>query len=44
MLRRLFPRHVTTSVNLGRAMIHVAAQGYAKKILENTDINALAGA
>ncbi len=41
VLRRLAPRHVTTSVALGRAMIRVAAEGYHTKILENPDINAL---
>lgn len=30
---------VTDTSTLGRAMIHVAAQGYGKKILESTDIN-----
>ena len=42
VLRRLAPRHVTTSENLGRAMIAVAAAGYSKRVLENPDINALA--
>ena len=42
LLRRVAPRWVTTSVNVGRAMIRVAAEGYAKRILENADINALA--
>jgi uncharacterized protein YbjT (DUF2867 family) len=42
VLGRLFPTHVTTTVNLGRAMIRVAAGGHAKRILENADINALA--
>ena len=36
---RLAPRHVTTSENLGRAMISVATNGYTKRILENSDIN-----
>ena len=36
--------HVTTTENLGRAMIAVAAVGYPKRILENPDINALGGA
>jgi uncharacterized protein YbjT (DUF2867 family) len=43
LLRRLAPRHVTTTVNVGRAMIRVAHEGYAKHILETPDINALAG-
>lgn len=36
---RLAPRHVTTSENLGRAMIEVATNGYTKRVLENSDIN-----
>lgn len=39
LLRRFFPRYVTTSVNVGRAMIRVAAHGYAKRTLETRDIN-----
>jgi uncharacterized protein YbjT (DUF2867 family) len=42
LLRRLAPKHVTTTENVGRAMIQVAASGYAKRVLENPDINALA--
>jgi uncharacterized protein YbjT (DUF2867 family) len=41
LIRRLFPRHVTTTVNVGRAMIHVAASGYSKHILLTDDINHL---
>jgi uncharacterized protein YbjT (DUF2867 family) len=41
VLKRLAPSHVTTAENLGRAMIAVAAVGYPKRLLENTDINAL---
>ena len=44
LLQRIFPTHVTTSENVGRAMIGVAANGYEKRILENTDINAIGGA
>jgi len=44
VLRRLFPGGVTTSVNLGRAMINAVASGYPKRVLENRDINALAEA
>jgi uncharacterized protein YbjT (DUF2867 family) len=43
-LKRIFPRHVTTTVNVGRAMIQVAASGYGKRVLENPDINSLADA
>jgi uncharacterized protein YbjT (DUF2867 family) len=39
LLKRLAPGHVTTSENVGRAMISVAASGYMKRILENGDIN-----
>jgi uncharacterized protein YbjT (DUF2867 family) len=42
VLQRLAPKHVTTTENVGRAMIRVAATGYAKRVLENPDINALA--
>ena len=43
ILRRLFPRYVTTTVNIGRAMIHVAATGSSKQILSSADINQLSG-
>jgi hypothetical protein len=42
VLKRIFPKHVTTTVNVGRAMIEVAANGFASRILENPDINRLA--
>jgi len=42
VLKRVLPRHLTTTENVGRAMIHVAASGYQKHVLENPDINALA--
>lgn len=42
LIKRLLPRHVTTTENVGRAMIQVAAHGYTKRVLENPDINALA--
>ena len=42
LLKRLLPRHVTTTENVGRAMIRVAADGYSKRVLENPDINAIA--
>ena len=42
LLRRIFPAHMTTSENVGRAMIEVAAHGADKRILENPDIDALA--
>ena len=44
VLQKLFPTHVTTTENVGRAMIEVSMQGYGKRILENDDINGLAAA
>ena len=44
VLRALLPRHVTTTVNVGRAMIQVAASGYTKLILLPDDINRLSAA
>ena len=43
ILRRLFPRYVTTTVNIRRAMIHVAATRCSKQILSSGDINQLSG-
>jgi uncharacterized protein YbjT (DUF2867 family) len=34
-----FPKYVTTTVMLGKAMINVAKRGYGKKVLESVDIN-----
>jgi uncharacterized protein YbjT (DUF2867 family) len=42
LLRRLAPRYVTTTVNVGRALIQVAASGYSKQVLHSDDINRLA--
>ena len=42
LLRRTISRHVTTTVNVGRAMIEVAAEGYPRPILSSPEINALA--
>ena len=39
ILKRLLPRYVTTTEQIGRAMIAVARRGYPKKILETRDIN-----
>ena len=44
ILKRVAPRHVTTAENVGRAMIAAAVEGYPKRVLENPDINTLAGA
>jgi uncharacterized protein YbjT (DUF2867 family) len=43
VLRALAPRQMTTTVNIGRAMIAIAASGYTKQILYPADINRLAG-
>ncbi|GAA5201612.1 epimerase [Rugosimonospora acidiphila] len=43
LLRRVAPRHITTTERVGRAMINAARSGAPKRILENPDINALAG-
>jgi uncharacterized protein YbjT (DUF2867 family) len=44
VLKRIAPSHVTTSENVGRAMIAAATVGYRKRVLENEDINAMANA
>ena len=43
ILKTLFPKYVTTTELVGRAMIHVARQGAAKRVLENQDINGIGG-
>jgi hypothetical protein len=35
----LFPKHVTTTERVGRAMLAVARSGHPKAILENADID-----
>ena len=40
-LARTAPKYMTTSEQLGRAMIKVARDGYPKPILESSDINAV---
>lgn len=42
LLRRLFPNQVTTTEEIGRAMIAVARAGYERPILESRDIRAAA--
>jgi uncharacterized protein YbjT (DUF2867 family) len=42
LLRRLLPGYVTTTANIGRAMIHVAAAGCSQSVLFSSDINRLA--
>jgi uncharacterized protein YbjT (DUF2867 family) len=42
LLRRFAPNAVTTTENMGRAMIEVALHGSSKRVLETRDINRLA--
>jgi uncharacterized protein YbjT (DUF2867 family) len=42
VIRLLAPRYVTTTEDVGRAMIEVAAHGAPRRVLENGDINAAA--
>jgi len=42
IVRRLMPNATTTTANLGRALIEVAAVGYSKPILYARDMNVLA--
>lgn len=44
ILRRLAPDQITTTVNVGRALIRLAAEGDGKRILLAADINRLAAA
>jgi uncharacterized protein YbjT (DUF2867 family) len=44
LLKILVPRHVTTTEQVGRAMLAVAWKGAPKRVLENEDINAVASA
>ena len=44
LTRRLLPARVTSTENVGRAMIRVATSGYSQRVLENVDINAVATA
>jgi hypothetical protein len=43
VLKALFPTFVTSTVQVGKAMISAALKGYGHKLLENRDINILAG-
>jgi uncharacterized protein YbjT (DUF2867 family) len=42
LLRVLFPKYVTTTERVGRAMLEVAKYGAPKQVLENGDINYIA--
>jgi uncharacterized protein YbjT (DUF2867 family) len=41
LLERYLPRYVTTTRQVGRAMLAVARHGAPRRVLENADINAL---
>jgi uncharacterized protein YbjT (DUF2867 family) len=41
LLNRIAPKYVTTTEQLGRAMIKVARDGFARPVLESEDINAV---
>jgi uncharacterized protein YbjT (DUF2867 family) len=41
LLNRLAPKYMTTTEQVGRAMIKVAREGYPKPVLESEDINRL---
>jgi hypothetical protein len=41
LMKMLFPRYVTTTEQVGRAMLKVAKQGAQKSVLENWDINGI---
>jgi uncharacterized protein YbjT (DUF2867 family) len=41
LLNRIAPAYATTTEKVGRAMIKVAREGYAKAVLESEDINAV---
>ena len=42
LLKALFPNSMTTTEQLGRAMLHAARRGAPRRVLETRDINALA--
>ena len=44
VLKAVFPKHVTTTEQLGRAMLAVARGGYPQQVLETSDINAISAA
>ncbi|RYZ01933.1 MAG: NAD-dependent epimerase/dehydratase family protein [Myxococcales bacterium] len=41
LLKRLFPGYVTTTEELGQAMLHLVKRGSSERVLENRDISAL---
>jgi uncharacterized protein YbjT (DUF2867 family) len=42
ILRRALPTQISSTENIGRAMISVAARGYSEKILQSADFNKIA--
>ena len=42
VLKTVFPKAITTTERVGRAMLAVARRGFSKRLLENADINAIA--
>ena len=42
ILKTIFPKQITSSPQLGNAMINIVIYGYNKKYLINNDINLLA--
>jgi uncharacterized protein YbjT (DUF2867 family) len=41
LLRGRFPKYVTSTEQIGRAMLKVAKQGWGKRVLESADINSV---
>jgi uncharacterized protein YbjT (DUF2867 family) len=41
LAKRLFPKHITSTEQIGRAMIRLARQGGPSRVLESADINAV---
>jgi len=39
LLNALFPKYVTTTEQIGHAMLHMARQGWPRPVLETSDIN-----
>jgi hypothetical protein len=42
VLKKMFPKYVTTTRELGRAMIRVAKAGFEKRVIEAVDIGRIA--
>jgi hypothetical protein len=41
LIKALFPNYVTTTEQMGRAMLRVSRRGFARRVLESRDINSL---